>query len=291
MDGLNEKLKEITLAELIVIFFVFYILILLLGIAEQWIYLVIIAYVLFRLKNQLPDVKSSIANVPHDMPVKTLLLLSAAGYVFALGSGWFLNDFLSTSYNMMSSFNSADLIMDFAFSVIIAPIAEEIMFRGIVLNRLQKIPFIVGFLICTLILLYLNHIVALMFIIIVAVLFLLNYFKKYIISKEFGLLMIAILASSLLFAILHSYSAIVSTTLFGITMAIAYLKTDNIFVPISIHMMNNLLSFIISPMPFMENLFENNIFIAVLAILTIISAVYIIKFIITGVLEIKKKKS
>ena len=52
----------------------------------------------------------------------------------------------------------------------------------------------------------------------------------------------AILITSLLFASLHTFGSITSAFIFAMCMAILYLKTDNILVPIFAHFLNNLLA-------------------------------------------------
>lgn len=50
----------------------------------------------------------------------------------------------------------------------------------------------------------------------------------------------AMLASSVLFAFGHEFGGILSAFLFGMCMCVLYLKTDNIFVPMTVHFLNNL---------------------------------------------------
>lgn len=52
----------------------------------------------------------------------------------------------------------------------------------------------------------------------------------------------AMLISSFIFAIGHEYGGITSAFLFGICMCILYLKTDNIFIPMSVHFINNVVA-------------------------------------------------
>lgn len=52
----------------------------------------------------------------------------------------------------------------------------------------------------------------------------------------------AIIISSILFGLMHFELAILPGIVFGICMAVVYLKTKNIFVPIAIHLINNLIA-------------------------------------------------
>lgn len=285
MSAFNEKLKEIRIYELIIVFVLSYLLTVLLEIGEAWVYVIVIAYVALRLKNQLTYIKDDLANINDRISFKTCVFLTVASYIFALGWGLFFGDLLNFSYSMMEAFDSGGLLMDLAFSVILAPIGEELMFRGILLNRLERIPVIVVLILCLLVLLYLSHIAALAFILVLAVLFLLSRFKDFDLKEALPLIL-AIFASSLLFGLLHPYAAMVNTTIFGIVMAVVYLKTENIFAAISIHMMNNLLSFAVSVIPFLEEMFKNSYFMAVIGVLAVLSFVYIAKFIFDGYIEI-----
>lgn len=81
-------------------------------------------------------------------------------------------------------------------AVILAPIIEEIVFRGIILNRFRT---------------------------------------KWGIGK-------AIILSSVLFGILHYELAVTGALTLGICLALIYLRTENILVPITIHFINNLIA-------------------------------------------------
>lgn len=51
----------------------------------------------------------------------------------------------------------------------------------------------------------------------------------------------AMLLSSVFFAVGHEFGGIISAFVFGMCMCVLYLKTDNIFVPMTVHFLNNLL--------------------------------------------------
>jgi membrane protease YdiL (CAAX protease family) len=90
----------------------------------------------------------------------------------------------------------------------------------------------------------------------------------------------AVLISSLLFAALHSFGSIFSAFIFGVCIAILYLKTDIIFVPIFAHFLNNLFAEIIVVMDPNKILFTNISVVLVMSILAIVSFVIILIFII-----------
>ena len=81
-------------------------------------------------------------------------------------------------------------------SIIFAPLLEEMVFRGVLFNRLKIRVGIVP----------------------------------------------AMLLSSFLFAIGHDFGGITSAFLFGMCMCILYLKTDNIFIPMAVHCINNIVA-------------------------------------------------
>lgn len=121
---------------------------------------------------------------------------------------------------------------------IIGPIVEEIMFRGIILNRL---------------------------------------------SKRWGF-NVGIIISSLLFGIQHLEMAIIGAFLWGIVMSLLYLKTNNIMIPITLHIINNsLVTIITTQMPASEfdlnNLIISNNDLIIGVSLFLPSLFYIVRYI------------
>ena len=129
------------------------------------------------------------------------------------------------SGNLFNSFLSGGLLA----TIIISPISEELIFRGVFLNRLRLI-----------------------------------------IPTTF-----AILVSSLLFASMHGFGSIFSAFVFGVCVAILYLKTESIFVPIFAHFLNNLLAEIIVAVDCNNLLFTNDLIILVMSLLAILSLIFI----------------
>jgi len=101
-----------------------------------------------------------------------------------------------SSYKTSSNLSAVCLYLNVS---LIGPIVEEIMFRGIILNRL---------------------------------------------TKRWGF-NVGIIVSSLLFAIQHLEMAIIGAFLWGIIMSLLYIKTNNIMIPITLHIINNSLATII----------------------------------------------
>ncbi len=88
-------------------------------------------------------------------------------------------------------------VLTFMLAVIVGPLMEELVFRGLLLERL---------------------------------------------AKKFGLNK-AVLTSSVLFGMLHG-ETLLTAIIFGIAMCIVYLQTKNLWVPVFIHIANNLFAVI-----------------------------------------------
>ncbi|WP_407409904.1 CPBP family intramembrane glutamic endopeptidase [Methanobrevibacter sp.] len=117
-------------------------------------------------------------------------------------------------------------------TIFVSPIAEELIFRGVLLNRL----------------------------------------KIYVPT------VFAVLISALLFGSLHNFGSITSAIVFAICMAILYLKSENICVPILAHFLNNLFAESIRLIDVGELLFTNNAVMLIMSILAILSAIFLLRF-------------
>ncbi|WP_158005597.1 CPBP family intramembrane glutamic endopeptidase [Methanobrevibacter sp. A27] len=115
-------------------------------------------------------------------------------------------------------------------TVFISPISEELIFRGVLLNRLNLI-----------------------------------------IPLDFS-----IVITSILFASLHSFGSITAAFIFAVCMAVLYLRTDNILVPIFAHFLNNLIAEIIVIADVGNMLFTNNVVMLIMSVLAIISTFLIL---------------
>ncbi|MEE1134815.1 MAG: hypothetical protein UHW60_08600, partial [Methanobrevibacter sp.] len=79
---------------------------------------------------------------------------------------------------------------------------------------------------------------------------------------------------------LHGFGSIFSAFIFAVCVAILYLKTDNILVPIFAHFLNNLIAEVIVFLDSGEILFTNNLVMGAVSILAVISFVLILYFIV-----------
>lgn len=238
MSLFNDKLKKITLKELlslIIILFVIQYFINALNIVRIdsfWIYIFIIFYFIFKLRAEIFSVKEDMLEGFSPGILKTVLAVVILNIFFSYGMLYLSNSILDfvPSVNLFNSFLTGSLIA----TIFISPISEELIFRGVFLNRLQlAVPVV-----------------------------------------------FAVLISSLLFAALHSFGSIFSAFIFGVCIAILYLKTDNIFVPILAHFLNNLFAEIIVVLDPNKILFTNSSVVLIMSILAIVSFVIILIFII-----------
>lgn len=255
MSLINDTLKNITLKELCIFIICSYLLFYCLSLINvlpfnsTFIYILIIIYFIFKLRNSFGDIKDDISEVFSRDLIGNILMIVVLNILFSYGmlylSGFILNlvpdlSFL-VEFHLSSQYLSNSLVASFVATIIVSPLSEELIFRGVALNRLK---------------------------ILVPTIF-------------------AVLITSLLFAALHAYGSIVSAFVFAMCMAILYLKTDNIMVPIFAHFLNNLLAEIIVRLDGQNMIFSNGMIVSVVSILAVISAVLIASSIIKELNKIK----
>lgn len=229
MGLFNENLKKITLKELlsliIVLFAIQYSINALntVHIDTFWVYVLLIFYFIFKLRDGIFQAKSDMLEVFSPKVFKIIILVVILNIFFSYGMLYLSNFILdmSHSFNLFNSFLTGSLIA----TIFISPIVEELIFRGVFLNRLQLV-----------------------------------------VPTVF-----AVFISSLLFASLHSFGSIFSAFIFGVCVAILYLKTDNIFVAIFAHFLNNLFAEIIVALDSSNILFTNGMAVLAMSILAIVS--------------------
>ena len=236
MSLFNDKLKKIPLKELlsviIVLFLIQYFLTALniIQIDSFWIYIFIIFYFVFKLRYEIPTVKSDIADVFRFDILKIVFAVVILNIFFSYGMLYF-SDFILKVIPPLNFFKAQNALTVSLFAtVLISPVSEELIFRGVFLNRL-----------------------------------------KLVVPTIF-----AVLISSLLFAALHSYGAITAAFVFAVCISILYLKTENIFVVIFAHFLNNLIAEAIVFIDSKEVLFNNTLAMSVMSVLAIVSFVIIL---------------
>ena len=249
MSLFNEKLKNISLKEVLVLIIILFIIqyifnsLNIVHINSVWIYICIIFYFIFKLKGNFSDFKEDFAAIFSKEILKNVLIIVILNIFLSYGflylSGFILDIFpdIESIFGFQASSaylnNSLIAVGSFIATVFVSPISEELIFRGVLLNRLKLI---------------------------VPTLF-------------------SILISSLLFASLHTYGSITAAFIFAICMAVLYLKTDNILVPIFAHFLNNLFAESIVIVDTGNILFTNGLVVGVMSLLAVLSFVLIAIFV------------
>lgn len=256
MSQFNDNLKNIKISDLaifiIVSFLFLYILRVFTGaVNEKWLYVFVIFYFVFKFKDNLSDLREDISNIFSKIHLKYILLIVFANIFFSYGMLYLANalliqfpdlNFLVGFYiPSMSLESSIPILGVFISTVIVSPISEELIFRGVLLNRLRL----------------------------------------------FTPTIFAILISSLLFGAFHTFGSIISAFVFAICMAILYIKTENICVPILAHFLNNLFAEIIRFVDYNQLLFTNNLIMLIVSLLAIISAIILLSSLIKELNRIK----
>ena len=244
MHRLNDEIKKISLKKILLLVIVSFSALLILkvfniSIDSYWVNVIIILYFVYKLKNFKHEVSHDISNIFSDVSVKLILIIVFANIFFSYGMLYLANFLLSIP--IFKDFLNFDFISKVSFvlaggyfsKLVLAPISEELVFRGVFINKLRL----------------------------------------------FVPLSFAVLISSLLFGSVHSYGSMFSAVVFAVCMTILYLKTENIFVPMLAHFLNNLFAEIIFALDFNNLIFNDWNVMLVISILAIISFFIIISFI------------
>ena len=237
MSLFNDKLKQIPLKEFLIIFLILFLIQYILNIfnivhiSSNWIYIFIIFYFIFKLRGEIFTAGEDIGAVLSPVCLRDIIYIVVLNIFFSYGM-LYLSDYVLGVYASFNLFNSF-VMGSFISVVIVSPICEELIFRGVFLNNLSRI---------------------------VPVLF-------------------AVLISSLLFAALHPFGSIVSAFIFGICIALLYLKFDNIFAAFAAHFLNNLFAEVIFRLDSQQILFTDTYVVLVMSVLAVISFVLILRYI------------
>lgn len=245
MSSLNDSLKKITILEVLIVILALSGLLILFRIfnyplGEDWLYLGLILYFIYRLRFFTEEFKQDLSNIFSKITLKSLFTIVLVNVFFSYGMLYLsnfaldyipgLSAFVLSSCVPLIAVNSLAPIGAVISTIIISPISEELLFRGVFLNRL-----------------------------------------KLIVPTSF-----AIAITSILFGALHSYGSIISAAVFGVCMCIIYLKTRNILTCIFAHFLNNLLAEFLYYADYGNLIFTNDVFIFVFSILAIVSLYLIV---------------
>lgn len=139
MSVFNEDLKEIKIYEVLIFFIVAYLFLFCLGrlnfpINEKWIYLFVIFYFVYKLRNSLFAIKEDLSECFSMNYFKNIVIIVVLNIFFSYGmlyltnSGFQQFDFLR---------NSLPVVGGFISTVVISAICEELIFRGVFISRLK----------------------------------------------------------------------------------------------------------------------------------------------------------
>ena len=240
MSSLNDSLEKISILEILVLLLALMGLVILFdifgySITEDWVYVGVILYFIYRLRFFSREFKQDLNNIFAKITPKSLLTIVIVNVFFSYGM-LYLSIFALDNIPGFKSLVFAPIFSILAITslagigglistIFISPICEELLFRGVFLNRL-----------------------------------------KLIVPTSF-----AIVISSILFGALHSYGSIISAAVFGVCMCIIYLKTKNVLTCILAHFINNLLAELFVHIDSGNLIFTNDIFIVLFSILAIVS--------------------
>lgn len=164
----------------------------------------VLAWFILRLKKSDIDMKKEIIKVKSILKKKDIILSILINITFTVGilvAAVYILLYIWPSgmkglFDELNQTDTNSLYSTIIYAIgasFIGPVAEEFMFRGVILNRLKM---------------------------------------KMGIKK-------AIILSSILFGMIHFELGIISAVVFGVCMSLIYLKTKNIFVASTIHIINN----------------------------------------------------
>lgn len=242
----KDKIKTVTIKEIFSIIIILFLIqfvfneLNIIHIDFKYMYLVIIAYILFKLRDCIFSLKQDFLSIFSFETIKNVLFVVILNIFISYGF-LYLANFLSANFNLNSILPFSITFGNMIFIIIVSPIAEELIFHGVLLNRLRLV---------------------------VPVLF-------------------SIFISSLLFAALHSFGSIFSAFIFAVCMAILYLKTDNILVPIFAHFLNNLFAESIVFIDKQEIIFNNVLVMNCISIVAVLSFIIILIFIVKQLNNLK----
>ena len=242
MSSFNEKIKNIPVIQFLIVIILLYVIWyvvnrFLIPVSGNVVYVFLIFYFIFKLRNDFSDFKSDFFNMFSDISLGYVVLIVVLNVFFSYGmlylSGFLLDNFSFVGHIFNLGASSKSLLGGVASVigiVVISPISEELIFRGVIYNKL-----------------------------------------KIIVPVSF-----AVVISSLFFAMLHPYGSIISAFVFALCMLLIYCKTENITVVIFAHFLNNLIAESISHIDSANILFTDALLVDAVSVMAVISAVIII---------------
>ena len=151
MSSLNDSLEKIRITDVLLIILALEGLIILssifgFNIDQQWLYVALVLYFIYRLRYFGPEFKQDFKNIFSKISIKFLVLIVLVNVFFSYGM-LYVSIFLVDNIPGLSSLftlvlfpnvvNSFVGVGGMLFTIFISPICEELLFRGVVLNRLK----------------------------------------------------------------------------------------------------------------------------------------------------------
>ena len=255
MSLFNNNFNEINLIEFLLLIIILFIVqfcfdnLNIIHIESAFLYIIIIFYFIFKLRKSLFLLKNDFKALFSLKLILNIFFIIVLNILLSYGFLYLSDLILNSTYNLnflpSTYFKSSLAFGGFIYVVLISPICEELIFRGIFLTKL-------------------NLVIPVVF---------------------------AVLISALAFAALHNFGSITSAFIFGICMAILYLKTKNILVPIFAHILNNLISESIVILDKGGILFNNLSVITVMSLLAFVSLILILIYIFKELKILNNTKS
>lgn len=141
MSAFNERIKSISIKEILIVIifssiFVYGLRLFGIDINERYFYLMIIIYFIFRLRNYFNEFKSDAEDVFSEVSFKEILGIVLLNIFFSYGMLYLAK--FGGSFLPVKSLNFEGASGLF-FIVAVSPLIEELMFRGVFLNKLKLI--------------------------------------------------------------------------------------------------------------------------------------------------------
>ncbi|MDO5847998.1 MAG: type II CAAX endopeptidase family protein [Methanobrevibacter sp.] len=254
MTTINEELNQISIIRLLIVGIVtiFAMVIIedlfLIEVPYDLLWIVLTVYIAYKLKGCSLDFHNKLSDAFKTSNIKLITWIVILNLIFSYGMIYLSILFIGTSFDLSNSIAHASGLFAVGTAIstiIIAPVSEELVFRGVIFNRLNK---------------RINVI-------------------------------LAILISSILFGLCHDYGGMFSAFIFGICMCILYIKTDNIFVPMGAHFLNNLISEILDFIDPAGDFFYDPTIICIILVLAFIVFIVLMYYIVKELKAINKNNN
>ena len=154
MSSLNDSLEKITIIDVLLIILILMGILIIISvwvhpISQDWLYVGVILYLIYRLRFFKEEFMSDFKNLFSKISPKSLLLIVFVNVFFSYGMLYlsiftlnlfpWINNFIYSSTIPFMAINSLGTVGSILSTVIVSPVCEELLFRGVFLNRLKLI--------------------------------------------------------------------------------------------------------------------------------------------------------